>query len=200
MIRLQVFVDYVKRVDNRYRVGRGKVAGRICGSGAGSIPRSEEIAIDWRVLLFSLTLALATGLIFGLAPILHARPSSLHDTLKSAAGRTTGAVAANGSFDITTSATFADGSHTLTATQTDAAGLTSAVSNSAEVDTPCYCAGTLILTNCGEIAVEKLAIGDTVITADGVARPIRWIGRRSYSGRFARGNHALPICVKAGAL
>ncbi|HKE29116.1 MAG TPA: ABC transporter permease [Bryobacteraceae bacterium] len=67
----------------------------LAATGAGSIPRSEEIAIDWRVLLFSLTLALATGLIFGLAPILHARPSSLHDTLKSAAGRTTGSVAAN---------------------------------------------------------------------------------------------------------
>ena len=38
------------------------------------------------------------------------------------------------------------------------------------------------------------------MTATGVARPIRWIGRRSYSGRFARGKHVLPICIKAGAL
>ena len=64
-------------------------------AGAGSVPRMEEIAIDWRVLLFSLALALATGLIFGLAPILHARPSMLHDTLKSAAGRATSSAAAN---------------------------------------------------------------------------------------------------------
>lgn len=64
-------------------------------TGAGSIPRAEEIAIDWRVLLLSLALALATGMIFGLAPILHAHTSSLHDTLKSAAGRTTSSVAAN---------------------------------------------------------------------------------------------------------
>jgi Hint domain/Bacterial Ig-like domain len=112
----------------------------------------------------------------------------------------TGRIAANGSFDIITWVTFAGGSHTLTATQTDAQGLTSTISTSAEVDTPCYCAGTLILTDRGEVAVEMLAIGDNVITADGSIRLIRWIGRRSYAGRFARGSHVLPICIKAGAL
>jgi len=67
----------------------------LAATGAGDIPRAEEIAIDWRVLLFSLTLALATGLFFGLAPILHARPSKLYETLKSAAGRVTSSTAAN---------------------------------------------------------------------------------------------------------
>ena len=69
-----------------------------------------------------------------------------------------------------------------------------------EAPVPCYCRGTLILTDRGEAAVETLAIGDKVVTADGVARPIRWIGRRSYSGRFARGTHVLPVCIKARAL
>src|ERR1700730_5130093 len=41
-----------------------------------------------------------------------------------------GAVAADGSFDISTSTPFADGSHTLVATQADAMGVTSTTSNS----------------------------------------------------------------------
>ncbi|MCH4022381.1 MAG: Hint domain-containing protein [Acetobacter sp.] len=67
--------------------------------------------------------------------------------------------------------------------------------------TPCFCRGTLIETERGEIAVEDLAIGDRVRTASGTLRPIRWIGHRSYSGPFVRGNrNVLPIVIRAGAL
>jgi autotransporter-associated beta strand protein len=65
----------------------------------------------------------------------------------------------------------------------------------------CYCRGTLIAIDRGEVPVEDLAIGDQVMTMSGVAQPIRWIGRRSYSGRFALGQkHILPVCIKAGAI
>ena len=70
-----------------------------------------------------------------------------------------------------------------------------------ESTTPCYCPGTMILTSRGEIAVETLAIGDKVTTKSGEARAIKWIGRRSYGGRFAMGRKdILPVCIKAGAL
>jgi hypothetical protein len=66
---------------------------------------------------------------------------------------------------------------------------------------PCYCPGTLIRTARGEEPVEKLKIGDKVTTASGMTRPIKWIGRRSYGGRFIRGDKdMLPVCIKAGAL
>ncbi|HSV14039.1 MAG TPA: ABC transporter permease [Tepidisphaeraceae bacterium] len=67
----------------------------LVASNAGSIPRVAEIGIDWQVLLFTLAISVATGVAFGLAPVIHMRSSKLHDTLKAAVGRATGAVAAN---------------------------------------------------------------------------------------------------------
>jgi len=70
-----------------------------------------------------------------------------------------------------------------------------------ENQTPCYFRGTLILTARGEVPIETLAIGDEVMTMSGQARPIKWIGRRSYNGRFVMGRKdILPVCIKAGAL
>ena len=70
-----------------------------------------------------------------------------------------------------------------------------------DVTPPCFCAGTLIATSSGEVAVEALAIGDRVMTVSGEAKPIKWIGRRSYDGRFIRGQReVLPIVVRAEAL
>lgn len=50
--------------------------------GADRIPRSADIAIDLRVLAFSGVVALATGLLFGLAPALHAWRSDVVRALK----------------------------------------------------------------------------------------------------------------------
>src|SRR5450432_117372 len=66
----------------------------LVATNAGSIPRVDEVNIDWQVLLFTLAVSIATGIAFGLAPVIHMRAAHLHDTLKTAAGRTTGAAAA----------------------------------------------------------------------------------------------------------
>ena len=47
-----------------------------------SLPRFNEISINWTVLLFALGVSLVTGAIFGLAPVLHAGRSDLIHALK----------------------------------------------------------------------------------------------------------------------
>jgi hypothetical protein len=64
----------------------------------------------------------------------------------------------------------------------------------------CFCAGTQILTETGEVAVENLAIGDQVVTAEGQVMPVRWIGLNTVSTRFADPLRVLPIRIRAGAL
>jgi predicted permease len=47
-------------------------------------PRIEDVHLDWRVLLFTAGLAIATGLAFGLAPSLQSSKAALSDALNSA--------------------------------------------------------------------------------------------------------------------
>ncbi len=52
--------------------------------GAGSIPRLHDVAIDGRVLLFTLGVSLLSGVLFGLAPALRLSRLDLHQSLKDA--------------------------------------------------------------------------------------------------------------------
>lgn len=63
--------------------------------GPGSIPRAGEITIDWRVLLFTLGVSIATGVFFGSAPLLHRFGRTVAEALRAADGRTTASVEAN---------------------------------------------------------------------------------------------------------
>lgn len=58
---------------------------------AGGIPRADEIALDWRVLLFTLVISIVTGILFGLAPIAPLLVSGIGNTLKETSGSTTAA-------------------------------------------------------------------------------------------------------------
>jgi predicted permease len=48
----------------------------------GTLPRSNEVSLDPRVLVFTLALSLFAGIIFGLAPALKSSRIDLHETLK----------------------------------------------------------------------------------------------------------------------
>jgi predicted permease len=51
----------------------------------GSLPRAEEVRLDWQVLLLAVAASLACGLFFGLAPALRAPAQKLEQALRSGA-------------------------------------------------------------------------------------------------------------------
>jgi putative ABC transport system permease protein len=55
-----------------------------------NLPRLDELSMDGRVLGFSLLISLLTGLLFGLAPAIHAARTNLSDMLKEGARSVTG--------------------------------------------------------------------------------------------------------------
>ena len=65
----------------------------------------------------------------------------------------------------------------------------------------CFCRGTRIATQQGLVLIEALRIGDPVLTADGRARPIRWIGRCAYPAALTVLQPQIrPIRIRANAL
>jgi hypothetical protein len=62
----------------------------------------------------------------------------------------------------------------------------------------CFMAGTSVATPDGGVAVEQLAIGQLVMTADGRSAPVRWIGRQTVSRLFTD-ELRLPVCIRAHA-
>jgi hypothetical protein len=65
----------------------------------------------------------------------------------------------------------------------------------------CFLEGTRIATPTGERAVESLAIGELVLTADGRAVPVKWVGRQRIRNHAILASPKLePVCITAGAL
>lgn len=106
-------------------------------------------------------------------------------------------VTANGDFTVNLGADI-DGPVTTTFDIIDAAKNTTTVTNTDLVI--CFYAGTRIATPNGEVAVETLRADDLVLTTDGEARPVIWLGRQTVSRVFADPARVLPIRIVAGAL
>ncbi len=65
----------------------------------------------------------------------------------------------------------------------------------------CYAAGTRVATPSGEIAIETLEIGDLVATSSGIAKPVKWVGRRTYTAAQVAANpHLRPVVIRKNAL
>jgi predicted permease len=56
----------------------------------GSLPRAEEVHLDWRVLLFAIAVSLLSGLLFGIAPALRIPTHSIERVLRAGARNVTG--------------------------------------------------------------------------------------------------------------
>ena len=64
----------------------------------------------------------------------------------------------------------------------------------------CFMPGTMIATPAGETAVEALAIGDMIKTADGREVAVKWVGRKTMKASVFLDQTMLPVCISAGAL
>ena len=55
-----------------------------------AIPRSREIGLDWKVLVFTIGISFLTGIVFGLIPAIQAGEVDVHETLKESGRGTSG--------------------------------------------------------------------------------------------------------------
>ncbi len=63
----------------------------------------------------------------------------------------------------------------------------------------CFAKGTRIATTTGPVNVEQLGPGDVVLTAEGSATAVRWLGHRTTLTALCIGGMD-AVCIKAGAL
>jgi putative ABC transport system permease protein len=73
----------------------GQALQLVKNTNSGNIPRIDELSLDWRVLLFTFLVCCFTGILFGLAPLVHTSAIRVFDTLKNASGRSSATAASN---------------------------------------------------------------------------------------------------------
>jgi hypothetical protein len=92
------------------------------------------------------------------------------------------------------------GGQALNVTQPTGSGSTGQWNLATAATLNCFFEGTLIATPSGERPVETLEAGELVLTGDGRAMPVRWLGHTVVSRVFADPVRVLPVRIKAGAL
>jgi hypothetical protein len=81
-----------------------------------------------------------------------------------------------------------------------AAGAVAGTGGSLVDQVSCFARGTRIGTETGLVAVEDLAVGDRVRTADGGHEPVVWVGSRAVDcARHPKPETVWPVRVRAGA-
>jgi hypothetical protein len=91
-----------------------------------------------------------------------------------------------------------DDSRTITWSVADGAG--ASASDTSSLTVLCFCKGTRIATPDGQKAVERLAVGDRVLTASNAVREITWIGEGSVLATRGRRTAATPVIVSRHAI
>ncbi len=66
--------------------------------------------------------------------------------------------------------------------------------------TPCFLADTRIATPEGEVRVDALAIGDTILTSSGAPVAVKWVGHKTIMTRFGAAERLMPVRLAAGSL
>jgi autotransporter passenger strand-loop-strand repeat protein len=67
-------------------------------------------------------------------------------------------------------------------------------------EAPCFCRGTLILTDRGEVPIDSLRLGDRVASAFGTVAPVIWLGHRDVDcRRHPKPRDLWPVRIAAGA-
>jgi hypothetical protein len=102
-------------------------------------------------------------------------------------------------FNQTAAQTLTGHDYSIRASVADVAGNATAVDHDF-ISTVCFMPGTKVRTTNGEAAVEALKRGDLVLTADGRAELVVWIGRQTVSRRFSDPARVWPVRIRAGAL
>lgn len=64
----------------------------------------------------------------------------------------------------------------------------------------CFAFGTHIATPSGEAAVQNLAVGDEILTAEGETRVVRWVGRQTFDTTLGIPLERRPVRISKGAL